>query len=311
MGFSFGWGFIEGKIPEGQALLKNAINKPAQAWRQVDAVCITDDFNWKPCGREKPNFAYFSSFNFKPSSSNQIRGNARSLTTGSIWKKPAIGDRDFSIWTDISTDKNWWNQQDLNNLSLFDVIFENGCGRDIKDDFKKQFSGQKDIPIISWKNLLPGVYLGETPDLSDESPLKQWLEKTKMPFYIMTNYANPRYDGKTSPATYKTLTGSLATQFLCYIHGEAIGTMDVSTGNGQFGKDRRQHIDIWGANLTRSQTEAWSKIYKTDVSPDLVRKSIPFLSCESIALAYLFHKLGMDVVGYEVDSTNIHVPMYQ
>ncbi len=125
----------------------------------------------------------------------------------------------------------------------------------------------------------------------------------------MTNYANPRYDEKNGPATYQALTGPLAKQFLGYIHGEAIGTVGVSAGEGQLGKDRRQHIDVWGANLARSQTDAWSKFYKTDVSSEHVNKSIPCLSCESIALAHLFHELGMDVVGYEIDATNVHIPM--
>lgn len=306
-GFSFGWDFVETDIPEGQAVLKLTINRPAKVWRQVDALCITDDMDWIPNGREKPAFSYFSSFNLK--SDIQIRGNARNLQIGSIWKRNIVGGRDFSMWTGVSTDKNWWSKQDLQNLSLYDVLFENGCGRDIKDEFKKQFSNQKNLPIVGWKNLLPGIYLGETPDLSQESPLRKWLEQTQTPFYILTNYANPRYDEKTGPATYQALTGPLAKQFLGYIHGETIGTMGVSAGEGILGKDRRQHIDVWGTNLVKSQKEAWSRFYKTDVSPEHIRKSIPCLSCESIALVHKFFDLGMDIVGYELDATNYHAPM--
>jgi len=308
-GFSFGWGFIEGDIPGGQVLLKIVVNKPAQAWRQIDAICITDDLNWMPSGREKPGFAYFSTFNIKTGSVGQVRGNSKSFSADSILKRPTIAGRDFSMWTGISVNKNFWDNQDVNNLSVYDVLFENGCGRDIKEDFKKQFNGDRNLPIVSWKNLLPGVYLGESPDLSSDSSLRKWLEKTKTPFYIMTNYANPRYDEKTGPATYQALTGPLADQFLGYIHGEAIGTVGVSAGDVQSGKNRRQYIDIWGANLVKSQTDAWSKFYKTDVSSGHIKKSIPCLSCESITFAHLFHELGMDIVGYEIDATNIHVPM--
>ncbi|MCX7705473.1 MAG: hypothetical protein N2115_04360 [bacterium] len=306
-GFSFGWDFIEGNLPQGQALLKLTINKPAQAWRQVDAICITDDMDWKPFGREKPNFPYFSSFNL--SGNIPLRGSGKSLVIGSIWKRPSIAGRDFSMWTGISTDKNWWSKQDINNLSLYDVLFENGCGRDIKDDFKKQFAGEKNLPIVGWKNLLPGIYLGETPDLSPDGPLRQWLEKTKTPFYILTNYANPRYDEKTGPATYEALTGPLSGQFLGYIHGEAIGTVGVSAGEGQLGQTRKQHIETWGNRLNKSQTEEWGKFYKTTVSPEHHKKSIPCLSCESIALVHKFFDLGMDIVGYELDATNYHAPM--
>ncbi len=123
-GFSFGWGFVEGEIPEGQAILKIVINKPAQAWRQIDVVCITDDFNWNPSGRKKPDFAYFSAFTLRPTSTIQIRGNAKSLVVGSIWKRPALAGRDFSMWTGISTDKNWWSKQDISNLSIYDVFLK-------------------------------------------------------------------------------------------------------------------------------------------------------------------------------------------
>lgn len=306
-GFSFGWDFIDGTLPQGTSTLKIVVNKQGQAWRQIDAVCITDDVDWKPVGREKPDFAYFDFFNLHADIS--LRGSAKNLQVGSGWKRIPVGTRDFSMWTGISSDKNWWSKQNPENLSLYDVLFENGCGRDIKDDFKKQFAEQKDLPIISWKNLLPGIYLGETPNLSPDSLLRQWLEKTKTPFYILTNYANPRYDEKTGPATYEALKGPLANQFLGYIHGEAIGTVGVSAGEGQLGQTRRQHIEKWGENLTRSQTEQWSKFYKTDVSLEHHKKSIPCLSCESIALVHKFFDLGMDIVGYELDATNYHAPM--
>ncbi|MCM8822534.1 MAG: hypothetical protein NC831_06975 [Candidatus Omnitrophica bacterium] len=306
-GFSFGWDFIECRLPEGEAILKLIINKPADAWRQIDAICITDDTQWKPVFREKPDFLYFSSFNIDAHIS--VRGSAKNLPIGSRWKRNPVGGKDFSMWTGISTNKNWWNAQDINTLNLYDVLFENGCNSDIKGEFQKQFSGRKDIPIISWTNLLPGIYLGESPDLSPDSPLRIWLEKTGTQFYILTNYANPKYDEKTGPATYEALTGRLAKQFLGYIHGETVGTVGVSGGEGKLANDRRTHLEKWGENLVKSQTEQWSKFYRTNVSFDHFRKSIPCLSCESIALVHKFFDLGLDIVGYELDATNYHAPM--
>lgn len=308
-GFSFGWAYIEGEIPQGQSILKLIINKPGEAWRQVDAICITDDFQWIPYGREKPQFSYFSSFDIRDSSKRAWRGSGKQLNTGSIWKRPPVAGKDFSMWTGVSANKQWWSSQDIENLSLYDVFFENACGSDIKNDFKKQFAKQKDIPIISWDKLVSGFYLGETPDLSPDSPLRKWLEKTGVPFYILTNYANPVYNENTGPATYQALTGPIAKQFLGYIHGETIGTSGVSAGEGKLGENRRQHLDNWAKNLIKNQTEAWSKFYKTTVSPQHIEKSIPCLSVESISLAHLFHHIGMKIVGYELDATNMHAPV--
>ena len=86
------------------------------------------------------------------------------------------------MWTGIDPDPKWWGTQDLAKLSLYDVYFKFSPPHDIRDKFHKQFAGRKDVPLLAWPNLLPGVYLGETPDLSPESPLRRWLERTRTPF---------------------------------------------------------------------------------------------------------------------------------
>src|SRR5262249_40519305 len=175
--------------------------------------------------------------------------------------------------------------------------------------FHKQFAGQKNIPVLHWPGYSPGLYLGTTPDLSPDKPLRQWLEKTKTPFFIMTNYANPTYTDKNGPATHQALTGPLAEQFLGYIHGEAVGTSGIALPEKALGKDRREHIDALGKQLLKQQAEAWSKFYKTPVPEAHMAKSISCLSTDSIALAHLFHEIGAKTVGYEEDATNVHVPM--
>jgi hypothetical protein len=194
-------------------------------------------------------------------------------------------------------------------LSLYDVHFQFTPPSDIREKFHKQFAGKKDVPLMSWPNLLTGFYLGGSPDLSPETPLRQWLERTKSPFYIMTNYASGNYNDKNGPATYAALTGPLADQFLGYIHGEALGTGGVSLPDAPLGPTRRAHGDALIKHLRDKQAEAWSKIYKTKVSPDHFAKSISCLSVDSIALAHLFHEGGCKTVGYEIDATNAHVPM--
>ena len=125
----------------------------------------------------------------------------------------------------------------------------------------------------------------------------------------MTNYASGNYTDKTGPATYAALTGPLADQFMGYIHGEALGAGAVGNVAEPLGATRREHADAWAKLLLQQQADAWSKIYKTQVPAKHFDKSIPCLSCDSIALAHLFHEMGANVVGYEEDATNIHVPM--
>jgi hypothetical protein len=306
-GFSFGWGSFDGTLADGPARIEVAIEKAGEGWRQVDAILITDDLTYTPVGREKPPFAYLSAFDLHPKDSTRWRGSGKELPLYSQ-TRPALGGRDFAMWATISPDPKWWEKQKPDAVSRYDAFFQFCPPADIKEKFHKQFAGKRDLPIMSWPGLTPGFYLGETPDLSPGTALRIWLEKTKSPFYIMTNYASGNYTEKTGPATYAALTGPLADQFLGYIHGEAIGTGGVGTHDKKLG-DRRQQIDALGPLWRKEQAAAWSKIYKCPVAEDHWNKGIPCLSADSIAFAHLFKQSGAQVVGYELDATNIHTPM--
>jgi hypothetical protein len=308
-GFSFGWAALDADLAAGPARVLLTIDKAGEAWRQVDALLLTDDLDYTPVGREKPPFAYFESFALRPDPRLSFRGSGKDFGGGAGLKRQALAGRDFSMWTGVEADPKWWSAQKLDALTLYDIFFQHSPPADIKDAFHKQFAGRRDVPILSYPNLLPGFYLGNSPDLSPGTPLRQWLERTKTPFYILTNYAAGNYTDKTGPATYQALTGPLAPQFLGYIHGETVGSPGVAPPDKALGKTRREHIDALGKSLVGQQAEAWSKVYKTKVSADHWNKGIACLSCESIALAHQFHETGARVVGYEEDATNVHVLM--
>jgi hypothetical protein len=307
-GFSFGWGSFDADLAAGPARVRFVIDKPGEAWRQVDALLLTDDRDYIPVGREKPPFAYFAATDLRPPAGAAWRGSAKGLDVGA-WKRVPLGGKDFSMWTQVSADPKWWQSQKLDNLTLPDLFWHHSPPTDIKKEFQKQFPTPAAAPLLTSPLLLPGVYLGESPDLSPGTPLRRWLEQTHTPFYILTNYANPTYTDKTGPATYEALTGPLAGQFLGYIHGEAIGTGGVSMGDKPLGKTRREHVAAMAPLLKKSQAEAWSKIYKTKVAETHWEKGISCMSVDSIALAHLFHDMGSRIVGYEEDATNYHVPM--
>jgi hypothetical protein len=210
------------------------------------------------------------------------------------------------MWTGgLDGDAKWWAAQKPETLSLYEILFQHAPAADTRQQFHKQFAGRKDVPVMSWPGLLPGCYLGATPDLSPGTPLRQWLDRTKTPFFILTNYATGNYNEKNGPATYQALTGPLAAQFLGYIHGEAVGTPGTSHADKPLGATRREHVDTFGRQLRQQQAAAWSKYYKTTVAEDHFNQGISCLSVDSIALAHLFHEHGMNVVGYEIDATNV------
>ncbi len=308
-GFSFGWGSFEADLARGPARVELRIDKPGEAWRQVDSVLLTDDLAYTPVGREKPPFAYLAAADVRPPRGAAWRGSAKGLPSAPPAPRVGLAGRDFSMWTGIGADPKWWGGRDVNRLTLADVLYQFGPPADIRTQFHKQYASAKEAPLLTWPDLLPGLYLGESPDLSPDGPLYRWLLRTKTPFYVMTNYANPRYTAKTGPATYRALTGPLAEQFLGYVHGEAVGTVGVSGADTPLGRTRAEHLAALAVRLRKQQAEAWTKFYNTPVPEGHWARGIPCLSVDSIALAHFFHETGSRVVGYEEDSTNYHLPM--
>jgi hypothetical protein len=304
-GFSFGWGSFECELAEGKARIDVVIDKAGAAWRQVDAILITDDLKYTPVGREKPPFAYLAAFELQPKDGAKWRGQG---VGEAKFTRPLVGGKDFAMWTAVDYDAKKWEKLDA-ATSKYDLFFRFSPPQDVRPQFHKEFAGKKDVPIISSPLLVPGFYLGSTPDLSPGSPLRAWLEKSKAPFYIMTNYASGAYTDKTGPATYAALTGPLAEQFMGYVHGEAFGTGGIALPDKPLGTDRREHVDLVGKQFVKQQAEAWTKIYKTKVDEAHWSRGVACLSVDSIALAHLYHHTGAKVAGYELDATNVHAPM--
>lgn len=309
-GFAFGWDSIDVSLASGTARLSLAIERPGEAWRQVDAVVITNDLSYVPTAREKPHFRYLDAPRPAAGQAEAWRPSPADFPVGASWQRKKLAGLDFSMWTGIeAADLQWWRNQPLDQLSLYDIFFRWSPPADIRETFHKQYAGRRDLPLIGWPNLRPGMYLGTTPDLSPDSPLRKWFERTKTPFYIMTNYASPTYTEKTGPATYEALTGPLADQLLGYIHGEAIGTPGVYPELKARGSTRREHVDLLAKDILALQARSWSEIFKTPVPESYWAKGISCLSTLGDAYAHLFHEMGSQVVGYEEDSTMSHVPM--
>ena len=304
-GFSFGWGSFDVTLPEGKARVELIIDKVGEAWRQVDAMLITEDLAYVPVGREKPAFAYLRAFDLDPKDGAAWRGKGLPEPK---FARPKLGGRDFAMWTAVDYDTKKWEAVKP-DTSKYDLFFRFSPPVDIRDQFHKEFAGRKDLPIMSSQHMLPGFYLGNTPDLSPGTQLRAWLEASKSPFYIMTNYASGAYTDKTGPATYAALTGPLADQFLGYVHGEALGTGGLAMPDKPLGNSRREHVDLLGKQLVKQQAVEWSKIYKTPVPESHWAKGISCMSVDSIALAHLYQHTGAKVVGYELDATNVHAPM--
>jgi hypothetical protein len=206
-GFSFGWDHFDCELTSGPARVSLVIDRKGESWRQVDALLLTDDKDYTPVGREKPRFGYREALDVRPAEGRKWRGAG---LPEPAWARPKLGGRDFSMWTGADGPTKWWAARKPDALTLTELFYHHSTPPDIRAAFHKQYPKPASAPLLAWPGLLPGFYLGRSPDLSPESPLRKWLVRTKTPFYILTNYASGAYTDKTGPATYAALTGPLA-----------------------------------------------------------------------------------------------------
>ena len=148
-GFSFAWASLDANLDAGPAKLTLAVTRPGDAWRQLDAVLITDDLGYVPVGREKPEFGYLKTIAVEPSADAKWRGEG-SFESGASLKRIPLGGRDFAMWAGIDSDPKWWNAQKVDALGLYDILFQFGPPADIRTKFHEQFKGRRDLPILAW-----------------------------------------------------------------------------------------------------------------------------------------------------------------
>ncbi len=299
-GFTFAWDSFDVDLKEGTLPLKVLVTAKGEAWRQVDAILLTTDLKHQPHGREKPRFAAWPV---------PLPGALPGPLPKAPPPRPELGGRRFALWTGVEADPKWWEKQKVDSLRLLDVFHAHSPPADIKAQFHKQYPKPEGTPLIDSPFLTPGFYLGNTPDLSPGTALRKWLERTKQPFYIMTNYATGSYTDKTGPATYAALTGPLAKQFMGYIHGETVGSVGVAVPKAPFPKTRAEQVARIMTHLKAEQAKDWSKIYKTKVDEQHWARGIPCLSVDMTTYAHMFYEMGSECVGYELDCTMSNIPM--
>jgi hypothetical protein len=296
-GFSFGWSSVDGTLAEGPAKIVLAADREGQGWRQIDAVVLTDDFDWQPVGREKPRFAYQDVLAKPPASG--VRGDGARFAVGSSWKRPPLAGEDFTMWTNVAAPP-----ATMKSPTPYDLYFETG----LQPQFKKPLAGQRDVPLMNWPKLRPVFHL--TTDLSPGTPAREFLDRTRIPFAILTNYAVPKFTDQSGPANYRALHDELKDRFLGFIYGESIGTAGVGIEDKALAPDRTSHLDAFARALVAHQADAFQKMFHTAIDPDFFANGIACLSSDlGNSFVHLFHSLGQRLGGYEEDSTVVHVPL--
>jgi hypothetical protein len=298
-GWSFAWDGAPATLAKGPARLSIEIEKSAEARRQIDCFLITNDLNYVPNGRMKPDFAASHYLRELSSSHAQLSPLIEPALRNDIpvaWKRPKIAGRDFLMPWNIT--KEFWALYDRPPAERPLYPFN----AEPVDEFVKTFAGKKEVPIFDSKLVVPVIYINDMANLLDDgSAFRRYLAETKSPFAILINYGAVNFSEPGGQAAWNLLNGELREQFLGWISGESIGY--VWEEAPQFLKlspemTRAQMLDALHVFYSDALKRKWSAIFKTQAGPGW-EKLIPGQSTSSTSYAHALSEWGVRLLGME------------
>jgi hypothetical protein len=298
--WAFAWDGAPATLAKGPARISIELDKAAQARRQVDCVLVTNDLEYVPQGRRKPDFAALRYLRDWASTRAPLKPLIETPTRNDVtpsWSRPKIAGRDFVMPWNIA--KEFWQLYDKPPAERPLYPFN----AEPIDEFVKAYAGKRDVPIFSSKLVVPTVYINDLPELLKAgSAFRRYLAETKSPFAVLINYgaANFASDAEAQ-AAWQLLNGELRDQFLGWISGESVGF--VWGEAPQYLKispdmTRTQLLDAHRTFYTDALARKWSAMFKTPTGP-MWNKMIPAQSTSSTSFAHALGEWGVRSFGME------------
>lgn len=305
--WAFTWDNLTAQLQPGSAKVEIAIEKVADARRHVDAFVLTNDLNYKPDGRRKPDFAamrYLREWSTTRAPLTSLLSSAASDAIPIAWQRHPVAGRDFMMPWNIAPE--FWSLYDQPPASrpLYPFAAEPF------ERFVEKYKNTKDVPIFSSNLVIPVIYLNDVPALFKEGTgFVRYLRETKVPFAILINYASPQFAEGQGEAAWQLLNGEFKNQFVGWISGESIGHVwsevakDLRLSSAMSRKDL---LNAYHAAYDKALTQKWQGIFKTQTGP-MWDKLIPAQSTSSTSFAHPLSQWGVRLLGLETAAV---MPMF-
>jgi hypothetical protein len=295
----FAWNSASANLQKGPARITIEIEKAAAARRHLDAVLLTNDLQYVPSGRSKPNFAatrYLREWHQQNTPLTSLLATPAPTSIPVSWQRPRIGGRDFLMPWNIA--KEFWtlSEQPETVRPLYPFHAEP------IDQFVATYKGAKDVPIFASKFVVPVIYINDLGlYLKEGSPFLQYLRDTKVPFCILINYGSIKMTDAEARAVWALLDGELRDQFLGWISGESIGHVYSEMIRDLKITPSLSRAELLGAHrraYTSALTNKWSEIFHTPTGP-MWDRLIPAQATSSTAYAHALAEWGVKLLGIE------------
>ena len=298
-GWAFVWDSASGDLKKGPARVSIEIVKAAQARRHVDCFVLTTDSDYKPAGRQKPDFAAARYLRTWSSSNKPLTTLLQSEASSSVpplWMRPKVAGRDFLMPWNIA--REYWDQYDKQPAERMLFPFN----AEPIDQFVAKYKGAKDVPLFQSKLVCPVIHINNIPEyLKEGSAFLRYLRETKSPFAILINYGGAKFSEADGKAAFQLLNGELKDQFLGFISGESVGYVwehapeELKISSSQ---SRSQLLEAHRQFYTNAIARKWQDTFQTETGA-MWDKLIPAQSTSSTSFAHALTQWGVKFIGME------------
>jgi hypothetical protein len=298
-GWAFTWDSAAATLKKGAARLSIQIEKAADARRHVDCFLLTNDAQFKPNGRAKPDFAamrYLRTWATDRKPLASLLNPNQDPRLSASWLRPKVAGRDFLMPWNIA--KEFWPlyEKPPEERPLYPFNAEP------LDQFIAKYKNTREVPLFQSKLVAPVIYLNNVPELFKEgSPLLRYLRETKAPFAILINYASVQLSEAEGQAVWQLLNGEFKDQFLGWISGESVGYVwDFAPAELKISPSmtRPQLLEAHREFYNNALARKWRTLFHVETGP-MWDKLIPAQSTSSTAYAHALTAWGVKLLGME------------
>jgi hypothetical protein len=300
-GWAFGWQSTPVSLQEGAAHLELYSTGPTQARRQVDALCLTTDTSYHPTGREKPDFAAWTTLRALRNAPNLELPLATKTDVPAAW---TIGEATPSFLWNV---RGAW-LDGLTKPAAERIEAPYNVDSPLQADFLKMFAG-KTPPIYGNPLSGPAIYISDYPGaLADGSPFLAWMERhPQSSFAILLNYGEPKWPKDATDADKQKVYANLLKfkdRFRGFVAGESISyaypdqkTLDERV---RAAKSRAEVLAILREMYTGATVQKFSGYYGRKISAaEAWAPVIPCLSANIETFAHALGAWGVRRIGHE------------
>lgn len=296
--FAFAWTSTTLPLQKGPAKVELFTTGPTEARRAVDCLCLTTDSTYKPVGRQKPDFATWSTLRQLRAEPPQTPLPPKDYAFPGQWK--IATNAPFFVW---NAGEHWLKELIRPEDQRVDYPFE--VDPPLLTNFLNTFRGQQ--PAIYSSTLSgPAVNISRYPSIfTNGSPFLDWLTRhPEKRFCLLLNYSEPNWPKNPDKAQAYANFKKFEKQFAGFIAGESIAHARTDGGPldkvVKTAKTRGEILEALRAMHTASVVKKFSDYFGRTVTREEAWEYV--ISCLSANMESFAHALchwGVRRLGHE------------